>query len=85
VQRLDESESFALYPNPCRDIIHIAGSGASICNYSITDMFGRLLEHNRSVSLPAQLSLQHLPAGLYQVVIESQGSSHVYPFVKQAD
>jgi len=85
VQRLDESESFALYPNPCRDIIHITGSGANVCNYSITDMFGRLLEHNRSVSLPDQLSLQHLPAGLYQVVIESQGSSHVYPFVKQAD
>lgn len=85
VQNFGESESFVLYPNPSKDVINIKTSHGGVFSYAITDISGRLLERCNSISLPAQLSIQHLPDGMYQLTVDFEGYVQTRSFVKQAD
>jgi len=79
------AQGFELYPNPCRDVINIRAAYGGVCKYSITDVSGRLIESSSYISLPAQLSIQHLPDGIYQLTMDYDGLVKTCSFLKQSN
>lgn len=76
---LKDSNSLQIYPNPASEFIHfnLPGDLTSTIQVSLNDLYGRLLKIEK---LPAEnnlMNVANIPAGLYIMVIESNGHQFV--------
>jgi hypothetical protein len=62
-----------LYPNPVKDILHLAsGENEKIHSIKIVDLNGRLLYQSRLHGVgQTELNLGTLPSGLYRLLVET--------------
>ncbi len=75
-----------VYPNPARDILHIHSDKLLRNAYvQITDVKGAIVygAQPKTVDRGVQLSVAHLPAGLYLLQIVSDTETRVFPWVKE--
>lgn len=63
----NKSDLFSIYPNPVSNELTISVSDKSITSIQLTDATGRLISSHAS-GKHTNLSVAHLPAGMYQVV-----------------
>lgn len=84
--QVQEHTTVAIYPNPVKEVLHIQLPKANTrYTYSIFDMLGRNvltgeIDHNK-----AQIGLEQLPPGNYNLILEQDGADKVrkLQFVKQ--
>jgi hypothetical protein len=70
-----------MYPNPVSDEIYIRNL-PSRTRLSILDVTGRLVYEATSVQTNISISLNQLPAGHYQLVLEDANERMVYTVIK---
>jgi hypothetical protein len=71
------SNTYAIYPNPARDIITIATTGATATNNGLIrlfDMSGRMLLQQKITSSNQQLSVGTLAGGTYFLQLSASGN-----------
>lgn len=72
-----------MYPNPASDRVSIAGLPEN-SQLRLMSMTGALVWEGQNLESPlVEIPLERLPAGLYQLVVENQGSYGYYKLVKQ--
>lgn len=71
-----------LYPNPASDYLTVSGltEGSDLL---ITDISGRTVYQLKSVPESVQLPVSELPAGVYSMLVTSEGIREVARFIKQ--
>jgi PKD repeat protein len=77
IDRIETPVSFAIWPNPARDIITIVNQQSihDHAEYSIADISGKeLLNGQLSESLSTTIDVSRLKAGIYFVRIKGEGS-----------
>ena len=67
-----EEESFKVYPNPSKDVIHITSSSVLSLNCVIYDLSGQKLLEQESFSSSASIDLSSFKAGMYILKINNQ-------------
>lgn len=73
-----EKVSFALYPNPAQDVLHLTFEEAIDKSYAVYDVTGRQLMHgNIDQQLTADLSVAHLAKGTYVLRIGATSKKFV--------
>lgn len=72
----NQSEKVTLYPNPVLDELTISVSDESITSIQLTDAAGRLIS-NHVPEKHTNLSLAHLPAGMYQVIFTNNAQERI--------
>lgn len=74
---------FTVYPNPANDKLYIVSSANSGENarYSITDMYGRLIQENK-VSLSESIDISSLSNGIYFIRIADSTQVSTIKFIK---
>jgi hypothetical protein len=76
---ISEDEQILIYPNPTRGELIIKNYELGITNIEIFDMMGRKQQFSRHCGLDPQLhsqfSIHHLPAGMYFIRIQTDGST----------
>lgn len=84
VDGINDHSSFlsSVYPNPANSYI-VIDSEISQADIEIHDVTGRLLENRSNASFPLQYDVQHLPQGLYFVVLKNDNSVQTLVFSKQ--
>ena len=71
------TSSYAIYPNPARDIITISSSGSATNGrgmITLFDMGGRLLVQQKIIANHQQVSVAALPGGTYFLQLSSSGN-----------
>jgi hypothetical protein len=76
--------SFALYPNPVREILYVSNTFNQSVQVNIYDLNGKLLQRNVVNATQTQIDVRQLNTGLYFVVFESEFGERVSKkFVKK--
>lgn len=70
-----------VYPNPVKDILHISQDEGNAWEYSIYDLYGRLVRSG--VVDNNQVSTRSLPKGLYIIKLMQDGKFRTAKFVKE--
>jgi len=78
-----ERKSFSVFPNPSEGAYTITAPGSNITQLSIFDVCGRKLFSTDEVHNPASIQLKDLPAGIYQLRIETGSGLFTEKLVKQ--
>ncbi|MEZ5013014.1 MAG: T9SS type A sorting domain-containing protein [Chitinophagales bacterium] len=73
-----------IYPNPAADILHIvlSGSPENIITLHLQNIFGERINANRTLHQSQEIYIGELSAGMYFLVLETDGKQYVIPFVK---
>ncbi|WP_185154170.1 alpha-amylase family glycosyl hydrolase [Fulvivirga sp. M361] len=79
---IEQVPGFSIYPNPTQDRLTIDG-GAVVYDLSITDLSGKVIHTEGSISGLYQTSVQHLNKGMYLIVIHSKQGINVGRVVKK--
>lgn len=74
-----EEESFKVYPNPSKDVIHITSSSVLSLNCVIYDLSGQKLLEQESFSSSASIDLSSFKAGMYLLKI----NDHIEKIIKE--
>lgn len=81
---LNQLPSVAVYPNPAKDVITIAGldkiSGTK--TVTLTDLAGTKVSEQSTSSSELTISIARLPAGIYEVHIQTTAGNASYKLVK---
>ncbi|MEZ5001465.1 MAG: T9SS type A sorting domain-containing protein [Chitinophagales bacterium] len=79
-------EEFQVYPNPAYNYLKIADSDESFfqskISYSIYDIAGKILMQGTIHSQEEAIHIQHLPMGMYQLVLENSTTKRRAVFIK---
>ena len=59
----------AIFPNPAHDSFIITGPAAA--RYRVLNQLGQEINHGTLINSAATVGLAHLPAGLYQITLET--------------
>ncbi len=85
--RQKTEETFLIYPNPFKDVIHIENNTSSqIKELSVFDLSGRLLFNKQIFGLPKNISLDMslFFEGVYSLkIVTTKGNSHYKRLIKQ--
>lgn len=65
---LTEPEGIRVFPNPVSDVLHIENLRPTALAFDLLDLHGRVLRSGLSVGIRTELSVEQLPAGVYQIV-----------------
>ena len=80
-------DELSIYPNPFSNTIYVRinSSAPNISEWSLqlTDVLGRTLYTNPSLSYSNQINLSNLPSGVYFISIINSTAKAVWPVVKQ--
>lgn len=79
VRTLEESKGFILVPNPADDAVRIdlLTPSKGVSAIRVTDITGRVRVENQAINNNLILHTQHLPAGVYYVIVtDNSGVSH---------
>ncbi len=68
---------FQLYPNPANDILIFESKMYSEGRYHVIDLLGKVVAQGLSTGSRTQLSLGHLPKGMYLLRYEADGKAAV--------
>lgn len=71
--------SFAVYPNPASDYLHIRCGGEKLESAVIFDQSGRAIIKTDSITV----SVAALPAGVYTILIKTEGTVRSFKFIKK--
>ncbi len=80
------SISLGVYPNPSSDFLYLASKGAAVETWEeafILDLSGRRLWHQSMLEASTPISIQHLPAGTYFLMLKQGNTLHSAQFLKQ--
>ncbi|MCR9172074.1 MAG: T9SS type A sorting domain-containing protein [bacterium] len=80
VDELSQKSSLQVYPNPAQDHITIK-SDAALVGIQIKNLLGELVLEADGFS--SQVSVEHLPSGIYLLEVESEGQKISKRFVKE--
>ncbi len=84
VVQIAHNDTFAVYPNPARDMVHIASGSGKIKSVSLVDINGRTVRDASFGNVAAaQVDISDLASGVYIVNIESAEGSTTRKIVKQ--
>ncbi|MNX87896.1 hypothetical protein D3C86_1198470 [compost metagenome] len=72
----NKADLISLYPNPVSDELTISVADESITAIQLTDAAGRLIS-THPVEKNTHLSLKHLPAGMYQVILVTNSEERI--------
>ncbi len=69
---IDEFENLKveIFPNPASDYITIESTDGGEMKITLSDLNGKILKNRSSRELATQISVAHLPAGIYMVSVE---------------
>jgi hypothetical protein len=82
--KAEKKMALKVFPNPVTDVVNIqSGSDEKINDYRIYDISGKLLQHKNVNAAFDNISLKHLPEGIYTLVVSSAGGSQSAQIVKQ--
>lgn len=68
-----------VYPNPVNDVLHVKGD-ITDTKYSIIDLSGKIVMNG---SMQHEISVAKLQSGSYQLIIEKNGISSQFSFIKK--
>ena len=74
-----EEESFKVYPNPSKDVIHITSSSVLSLNCVIYDLSGQKLLEEESSSSTTSINLSAFKPGMYLLKI----NDHIEKIIKE--
>jgi len=82
--RVHEPVTLALEisPNPAVDLLHVGGEAGSLVDIQVFNAQGYLVRNTKEVGLPADLSIDNLPAGIYMMRIRSERGTAARQFLK---
>ncbi len=90
IQELGTAHNFSLFPNPNDGNFTLKGAFSNAnetIDLMIADVTGRIVYRQnltlRSTSIEQNISVEHLPAGVYMLRIGTDAGSEVLPFVKK--
>jgi hypothetical protein len=72
--------SFAVFPNPAKDILYVIGENTLNSTISILDQAGKVVKHFSNTN---SLSIQDLDNGVYFIQIESNNKNETLKFIKE--
>lgn len=75
----DSSLPFLVYPNPARGWLYVQGEMHAAYSIRLYSATGQLVKETASGSGKTGVPVQHLPGGLYYVVVISAGTRKVQP------
>ena len=79
MKELSYQPHITIFPNPCRDVLHITYDGAA--NISVRNLFGQYVIARRSFQRDIILNLSDLDAGLYFTEVQVQNRTFTKKFV----
>ena len=83
IESAENSDGFALYPNPASDLINILGS-MIISDIVIVDVLGKEVYSSNPNNTEASISLGNFENGMYIIsIVDSEGNNSVQRFIKQ--
>lgn len=74
------SKSFAVYPNPTKDVINIVGNGSKMKSASIYDLSGKMVISETS---NAQINVSSLKKGIYILQVSSENETKKIKIIKE--
>lgn len=74
--------SINVFPIPSKDILNISGKNILGANYRIFSVDGRLVGNGNIEQKTTKISINHLPDGIYQLVIINSESYSISKFIK---
>lgn len=76
-------EGYLVYPNPARELLHlIALDNQKILDAEIINIHGQRIERIFNLSNTAQISIKHIPNGLYNLKIQAVEGTCNIKFIK---
>ena len=75
------SNSFVVYPNPATDVIYVLRTGEDVHTIDVLDMYGKVVGSADNGS--SEVSVRHLPAGMYFLKITGTRGSSVVKIIKK--
>ncbi len=76
-----QSAIIGLYPNPANTSVTVA-LNTNNANITLVDMSGRTVLTHTATTATTQLDINHLPSGLYQMVVTTDATTSVVKLVK---
>jgi len=77
-----QNAGISLYPNPANDLVTLKLNKNIPAIMNIYDGAGRLIQKNSIQEMNTTISIQNIPAGIYQVEIIQDGNSHQQKLIK---
>ncbi len=84
--RSDYEAQVLLYPNPAKNVVHVASFGTSYTSYRFFDVTGKLISESTlegEHGLLVTIDVSHLANGLYFMELVDQNTKSVVRFVKE--
>ncbi len=75
VSDLTSKKSFVVYPNPAKGEVNIQLASGNTGGYMIYDLSGKLVQRGNLNSPSVKISVSKLTAGVYRLVVSSDGTS----------
>ena len=69
---LVEIEGLEVYPNPATEIIYLEWTNGQLLDLELYDALGRVVHRVEQEASPLQLSISHLPSGMYFAKLNDQ-------------
>jgi hypothetical protein len=76
-----ESLGLRLYPNPAKDRVTLESHSLTTGRYSIYDLIGKVVMQGNTSGSRTEISVSHLPKGLYLVRFEVDAAAAVQKLV----
>lgn len=70
--KVSENQTFQVYPNPCKDRVHVNSSMNDIGNCRLIDAFGRVVYQENVLGPNVIIDLKSIPQGVYFLQVENE-------------
>lgn len=81
-EAMESQKQFSIYPNPSKEFIHINGIESEAIVH-IYDQLGKLVHRSSVFNAHQAINIQHLPAGFYNLQIETKNRIESLKLLKQ--
>ena len=83
VKKIHGESGIQVYPNPATDKLHVNLNGESILDLTLTDLSGKLILQNSTISNENTLNISEIPAGIYILSVKGSTGTSRYQIIKK--